>query len=269
MTRARETLVIADDAALFDKTQKSFAELLGVIDGPRAGTFRGWPEELFPRIGKSARKTSKDWKSVPAAKPDPAAASVRSGKFMRRVLPSSLAVHAGGETEPERRLDADPDWGTAANEAARAYGTWWHETVERIDWHADRLEWQKIVDARVLTCPQPERAEREWGLFLTSEMPGRLALAGTLIHAEMPFLFARDGNECLEGVIDLAVFDPARRDWFVIDWKTNLVDATNASTLRDIYAPQVRAYAEALTRVTGCPAACAVYSTAAGTLLPC
>ena len=28
-------------------------------------------------------------------------------------------------------------------------------------------------------------------------------------------------RECLEGIIDLAVFDPASGSWLILDWKTN------------------------------------------------
>jgi len=261
MTRAKSTLIVADDAALFAKQEKSFAALLDILDGPRAKAFRAWPTELFPMVGKNAAEISNDWKISAGPKLDLEAARVRSGNFVRRVLPSSLAVH--GDVEPELKLDADPEWGSAGNEAARAYGTWWHEMVERIAWHEERGAWQRIFDAALSTCPQRERGVREWELFLASDLSDELQEPGQVCHAEMPIFWKR-GGEVLEGLIDLAVLMPAKRRWRVIDWKTN-----ESGDLRAIYAPQVAAYAAALNGITGFAAECGVYSTVTGKWIEC
>jgi ATP-dependent exoDNAse (exonuclease V) beta subunit len=69
----------------------------------------------------------------------------------------------------------------------------------------------------------------------------------------------------VEGVIDLAVWDPAARRWLIIDWKTNEVNHESAeSELRSLYTPQVLAYADALRALSGAPVDPLIYSTAAG-----
>jgi ATP-dependent helicase/nuclease subunit A len=206
-----------------------------------------------------------------------AAAAKRAAAFPRRTLPSSLTVHADADVsaealakaEPERRLDADPEWDENFNAAAREYGTWWHETVERMAWHLERSTWEEIFKARLPLCAQQERAKRDWKLFLASALPARLSQAEQIVQAEMPFLVQQDERTCLEGVIDLALFDKAQQRWTVIDWKTNEVTAATVDSLREIYAPQVQAYAQALQKITGHPAECGVYSTAVGVWLPC
>jgi hypothetical protein len=62
MTRAKSTLVIADDAGLFAKQEKSFAALLDILDGPRAKAFRGLPEKL-PVFARSEAR-SEDCRGV-------------------------------------------------------------------------------------------------------------------------------------------------------------------------------------------------------------
>ena len=58
-------------------------------------------------------------------------------------------------------------------------------------------------------------------LFLASGLATRLREPGLVIHRELPFLWPRDARECLEGVMDLAIYAPAESAWGVIDWKTN------------------------------------------------
>ena len=45
----------------------------------------------------------------------------------------------------------------------------------------------------------------------------------------MPFLWAMNARECLEGIIDLAIFDPATERWLILDWKTNSQNRGRAS----------------------------------------
>ena len=175
---------------------------------------------------------------------------------------ADLSSAALAKEEPERKLDVDPEWG-AGNELARAYGTWWHEMMEAIDWHQPREAWLAVFNARIAQCPIAERGRREWELFLASDLSTRLAEPGLVCHAEMP-IFWRRGDEVLEGLVDLAVLAPAKRRWLVIDWKTN-----ESGDLRAIYAPQVTAYAAALRGITGFAAECGVYATVAGKWIAC
>jgi ATP-dependent exoDNAse (exonuclease V) beta subunit len=270
MTRARRTLVLADDQGYYAKCESSFGDFLG---GAGAGTPAWWtalpetPEPGPPLVRTDKAGNDAAPPAVPSAKAVEAAAR-HAAAFPRRTLPSSL-VEKSADVEPEAALDREPEWDDSAAAAARAYGTWWHETVERMNWRAGRDAWQAVFDDRLAICPQPDRARREWSLFLASEMPGRLSAPGVIVHAEMPFLSPIDPAQCREGVIDAALFDPGRRRWLVMDWKTNVVDLPHVGSLKDLYAPQVRAYAQALEQVSGCPADCGVYSTATGAWVPC
>ena len=33
-----------------------------------------------------------------------------------------------------------------------------------------------------------------------------------------------DEHRCLEGIIDLALFDPLEKRWSILDWKTNRIE---------------------------------------------
>ena len=85
-----------------------------------------------------------------------------------------------------------------------------------------------------------------------------------LLHSEIPFLWPGEKNRCVEGIIDLALFDPAAKGWLILDWKTNRIDAREAEALREQYLAQVAAYWKAVTEMTGTPVAAQIYSTATG-----
>ena len=44
-----------------------------------------------------------------------------------------------------------------------------------------------------------------------------------IVHAEMPLLWAKNADECIEGIVDLAALDPAKKSWLLVDWKTDRV----------------------------------------------
>ena len=60
-----------------------------------------------------------------------------------------------------------------------------------------------------------------------------------------------DGDRCLEGIIDLAFFDPTTNEWSIVDWKTNRVARDKIDRLRVTYRPQLAAYCQAVERTTG------------------
>ena len=84
----------------------------------------------------------------------------------------------------------------------------------------------------------------------------------------MPFLWAMSERECLEGIIDLAVFDPAAGSWLILEWKTNRTTADDLPKLRAHYLPQLSAYWKAVSEMLGAPVSCALYSTATAEWLP-
>ena len=73
-----------------------------------------------------------------------------------------------------------------------------------------------------------------------------------------------DDKRCLEGIIDLAFFDPSQKEWLLVDWKTNRVEI---ESLRERYRPQLAAYREVVNKMTGHEVAATIYSTHNGQFL--
>jgi ATP-dependent exoDNAse (exonuclease V) beta subunit len=83
----------------------------------------------------------------------------------------------------------------------------------------------------------------------------------------MPFFWKMDEQKCLEGLIDLALFQPDEKKWFVLDWKTNRVAQNELDSLRVEYRPQIAAYWKAVSEMTRLPVSAGIYSTATGELI--
>ena len=132
-----------------------------------------------------------------------------------------------------------------------------------------------MPDERVPLADSPEAAlsKREWAMLrdqLTSgsDLACLLTAPGTIAHAEMPFLWAMSGRECLEGIIDLAVFNPAAGSWLILDWKTNRTTTDDLQKLHAHYLPQLSAYWKAVSEMLGAPVIAGLYSTATAGWLP-
>jgi ATP-dependent exoDNAse (exonuclease V) beta subunit len=83
----------------------------------------------------------------------------------------------------------------------------------------------------------------------------------------MPFFWRMDEQKCLEGLIDVALFQPDEKKWFILDWKTNRVERDELESLRVEYRPQIAAYWKAVTEMTKRPVSAGIYSTATGELI--
>jgi hypothetical protein len=83
----------------------------------------------------------------------------------------------------------------------------------------------------------------------------------------MPFFWRMDATQCLEGIVDLVLFEPTEKKWFILDWKTNRVERHKIDTLRSRYRPQLAAYRKVIGEMTGNDVTAAVYSTANGEFL--
>jgi ATP-dependent exoDNAse (exonuclease V) beta subunit len=73
-----------------------------------------------------------------------------------------------------------------------------------------------------------------------------------------------DEHRCLEGVVDLAFFDPDKKKWYILDWKTNRIPRDKIDILRVQCRPQIAAYWKALAEMTGAPINAGIYSTSTG-----
>jgi ATP-dependent exoDNAse (exonuclease V) beta subunit len=279
-TRAKHALVLVDDETLFSgRTRRggwSAGDLLGLFGGENRATWTSiphdcpYPQEILANV-TSADKSA----PTPAFLPDVSTEDIhqaveRAGQIPRRITPHALAIHARHEAEPEALLDQEEGSRSASPDSPGIlYGTWWHEFVQTIPWKKSATAWQeKFVEAQ-LHSPQPERAAREWELLRHSTMAQWLAEPGRLIQVEIPFLWPNpDKNECLEGVIDLAVYSEAESGWRVIDWKTNRIESNDSAQIVEIYRGQIEAYVRALRQILSAEVRGSLYLTQTGEWLP-
>ena len=67
--------------------------------------------------------------------------------------------------------------------------------------------------------------------------------------------------------MDLAMFRPEERKWFLLDWKTNQIKRGHIGALCAYYRPQIAAYWKAVAEMTKQPVSASIYSTATGQLV--
>ena len=265
-TRARHTLLLIDDEALFADQQKrggsSSGELLGFTQDPNRAIFHALPEKI---VGTPAPLELFSPRQM-APPPSPAVFRFDLGRSLarakdipRRITPHALAIKPPVESELEPRFEGE-EAAPVALHPGLIYGTWWHEFVQAVPWAESRARWQESFEMAQRQSPQPERSRREWELFLVSRLAAFLAQPNLLVQPEVPFLWAENSEQCLEGVIDLAVRVPEENGWRVIDWKTNSV----SEGLVEMYRGQIEAYVRAMERMLGARARGSLYLTATG-----
>ena len=113
------------------------------------------------------------------------------------------------------------------------------------------------------------RSAREWRRLRErvtglSDFSAGLVNKEQVVRAEMPFFWKMRDDRCLEGVIDLAIFDPGSSAWLIVDWKTNQIASDKIELLRAKYRPQLAAYCQVVKQMTGHEVRAALYSTSNG-----
>lgn len=258
LTRARKTLLLLDDTALFKKTDSSLASQLG--DENRLKTCsKSPPGESIPAFVLESDDEIDSVLKIGVWE----RARENAEAFIERTLPHEL--HSEDDPSDETRgglAESEPI--TEVRLLAQEYGTWWHKMCEFMPWHADeegRLD--SFTDA-LQECPNPDRARKEWELLQRSLLLPRLNEDGLIIHREMPMLQPISSQQCVEGIMDLAAFSPKRRMWLLVDWKTDRVAETHRSSLIDLYRGQLMAYQQALVEMTGIQVEATIYATRTG-----
>ncbi len=154
---------------------------------------------------------------------------------------------------------------------ALRYGLWWHDFVQRLPWSNGSDGWDDLFQAHRKLSPDPARSLREWKLLLNhlSGTDDFRKFAGDELttHSELPFLWRLDQGRCLEGVVDLALFNSAARKCLILDWKTDRVPPDSTETLHARYRPQLAAYWKAVREMTQMGVEAAIYSTSTGAFL--
>lgn len=284
LTRARHTLVLAGDRELFknrdnNAPEASFTKWFradrGEINEPRVGKLdpqaTNCPETRAHQSGQQAV----DAGTQPGGLPDFSLqrAHARASDFPHRMLPSSFSPSSGSmeTTGADKWKESENEFrATTVPSVATQYGIWWHEFIQRIQWRENPTDWEAAFQLALPDSPDKNRSKNEWETLRKLVSDGN-ALAGQLgnqtgiVHAELPFLWKIDGHRCLEGVIDLALFDS--RKCFIVDWKTNQIKAEKIDKLRAHYLPQLAAYWKAVGEMTKMEVSAAIYSTAAGALV--
>lgn len=150
---------------------------------------------------------------------------------------------------------------------ATRYGVWWHNFAEQIEWRSESKTWDGIFERNIATSPDVARSKREWRLLRkqieSSDGLARHLRDASLVRQELPFLWRINGK-CLEGIVDLALFN--QKEVFILDWKTKRIATDKIDTLRDLYRPQMAAYWRAISTLVNAHVSAAIYSTTNGQL---
>jgi ATP-dependent exoDNAse (exonuclease V) beta subunit len=276
-TRARHTLVLAQDRELFAKAGGGAVEAsllswlkadAGSPNEARLAQLRTEARAEGEVVARTVpRAAAIAQPKLPAAKFD--AAQKNADNFPRRQLPSALArdeplAPAGADQWEEMEWEFRP---ATLPSAATRYGTWWHGLMQQLTW-TDAATWDDLFAEFSRSAPDATRSRREWNRFRkrvasVSDFPfAPASIAAT--QAEIPLLWPVNERTCVEGVLDLALFGSVDNQVLVVDWKTNMVGVEQIERLRLHYRPQMAAYAAAVTNITGRNVRAAIYSTAVG-----
>ncbi|HUB67516.1 MAG TPA: UvrD-helicase domain-containing protein [Candidatus Methylacidiphilales bacterium] len=269
VTRAKNSLLLLDDEALFVGTKRSEMGTLGELLGlSKEVLWKSLPENF--EVQEAARPMEtvggpEFFMPVRLTKSHLRQAIERAEMIPRRITPHALAGPLPLGSEPETQTEQEDylSTGVAKNPGIR-YGIWWHEFVATVPWREARPAWSKRFDEAVAWSPQPGRSRREWELFLSSPLADWLATPNRLIQIEIPFLWNEEENRCIEGVMDLAVFASDESAWRVIDWKTNYIGPEGSNELAEGFRGQIRAYVHALRKMLSAEVRGSLYFTQSG-----
>lgn len=248
LTRAMRVLIIpaGEDFGGRATSRPSFAELWGEsldswptldesISSEVSGPLHGIGRPLLPA-------SREGWIPSRPAPPLPA-----------RLLPHQLGRGAD-RVRTVRHDTGVEELSPPGGEEAIDYGLWWHETMEFIPWgtSAERLQrYAEQAFVRADAAGFGERGRHEWRLFVTGSVWTTLNEPRWTRLSELG-VFAPLGPEgWIDGVVDLVMHDPLRKELWIIDWKTNRrrdAESNDAflERLRTEYTSQLRAYGRGL-----------------------
>ncbi len=282
-TRARHTLVLAMDEEIFARSNGEMQTgaqlkcLLGEneMNRPHFETL-GLEPTPGPEKTDSKQNSAEAPRIVmPAFEPlngkEVKLAKTRALNFMRKFNPSGYDEE---NIVPLSAKDASPSRSSStitrstADTPATLYGRWWHDFMQQISWR-DEKSWPQTFEVHQPRSPVSARSAKEWALFRNSikNDPVLMALLTGqewVAHSEMPFAWRADESNALEGVVDLALFSASEKRCFILDWKTDRISAAELAGIKTRYRPQLAAYWQALTAMTGFSVDAGIYSTAAG-----
>lgn len=242
LTRAKESLVLVDDAAFYPPGF-SAAQLLQIH---AAGAFHAHFQKLPAQPGFTLPSTHTPVVPVP-----PSGQWQTRGPVLPVVTPSGLALSQDDELPAEPQAPSD--------KAGAPYGEAWHGL-----WH--RVVLQRPADiveffiSQAQASPFAERLIKEFEQLQRSPLWTRLQKLENC-QGEVPFV-AQMQEQVMEGRVDLIIFSPD--SVLVVDWKT---DHLPPEDLLRRYQPQLTAYEQALGTLLGRPVQAVIYSTVHGCVL--
>ena len=290
MTRARDFLIVPDSSALYvsAKSKSARSDFSGLAQ---------WDDAAPPRAFITAppsggvvlpRSSGKPEIEPPLIETDLTnlAAAARASKLIPQAQTPSRLAHADAAIEsinedPTTPL-ADPlnaDFIPLLGVGGKEYGTWWHDTLQQFPWRGESREQSKSLERAGKAIPGNEpwrnRALAELKTFAASETCGEIVAAGPHFQPEIPFAHAIAGDPpiWIEGILDLLVVRADETAW-IVDWKTDRQRENESAgellaRLRATYAPQLRAYGEAIRSAGREVTRCTLYSTALGSAIDC
>jgi ATP-dependent exoDNAse (exonuclease V) beta subunit len=281
LTRAKHTLVLAFDRQFFLNSRGQFHNN-SQIKWLRAGDAE-CNSEVVTKLSTEAREcieTREKQKSVSGARVEENLgkrelgwlddARQRAARFVRTMSPSKFIPEE--EIEPRESADVwieiEPELRPPRiDNPATRYGVWWHEFAQKIPWTSESAQWQTVFDEALIHSPNQSRSKREWRLLRQYVSKHRDFFAGNIL-TEMPFFWRMNESQYLEGLVDLALYHPGEKKWFIMDWKTNRIERDEIDKLRAYYRPQIAAYWKAIAEMTKRPVSGGIFSTATGCFLP-
>jgi ATP-dependent exoDNAse (exonuclease V) beta subunit len=286
LTRARHTLALAFDADFFrgkrgihSDTQLKWlqadaneanAEIMSALSDEATAC-----EETAARHKERAPESVAD--SLHALRLETGWVDIarqRAASIIETVTPSEFAPEEELSETPrtEQWVETEPELRPPRiDNPATRYGVWWHDFAQQIPWWSERKKWNETFERILAASPDLARSKREWRLLgnqieLTEGLGHHLRDA-KLVRQEMPFFWRIDEHKCLEGIIDLALFEADAKKWFILDWKTNRLEPAQTDKLRLSYRTQIAAYWKAVAEMTKLPVSAGIYSTSTGQLL--
>lgn len=281
LTRARHTLALTQDIGLYGEKQgahpssqvghlsRSLADAGDFLACLAPSTTPCDFTRAKQELGNSQREAQSEVSSLGAwQKSFPRKARENAVQWTKR-NPSALAhVLVSTSQEPVEGPAAE----AKGENAATRYGTWWHKFVEDLPWKAGKAAWDTVFTKALEVSPDPERSQEEWALLREHLLQdvgigSLLTRPGVIVRAELPFLWSMSAGECLEGIMDLVVYDPKTDVWLILDWKTNRIAPEEHQELLDRYEAQLAAYWKAGSALFGKSVQAALYSTRCGAWL--
>src|SRR5437764_997093 len=282
LTRARHTLVVALDAEFFrgkrgvhsdtqlkwlkaDASERNAEIVLNLPDEATAceetaARHKGHAPESVADTLQSLRLET-GWVDI---------ARQRAASIIHTLTPSQFAPEEElGETPgTEEWIEMEPELRPPRiDNPATRYGVWWHDFAEQIPWSKPE-KWNETFQRSVAASPDVARSSREWQLLQKQieslDRFGRRLRSASFVRQEMPFFWRVKERTCLEGMIDLALFQADETKWFILDWKTNRIELYELDKLRASYRAQIAAYWKAVAQITNQPTSAGIYSTSTG-----